>query len=136
MSRDDLLEQYRELCAGWRHDDKEFSQFTRVFFALSVTALVVPYLKNGVPVWLTCALGWIGIAYWYFTGLNFQHRLDIRWKRIHEIEHILGYDAHLRLLKERQKCCRPRHKHWRCIIFGIYTPLTITVFFHHTFFFK
>ena len=128
MSRDDLLEQYKELCESGRHDDDDFSRFTNIFFPLAVLALTAPYLKGEVPAWLTCLLGLTGMTYWFFMGLNFQHRMDIRWERIHQIECKLSYDAHLRMdrkRKQRRKAWympwrKLRHKHWRLIIWGVY----------------
>lgn len=136
MCRDDLLEQYRELCEGWRHDDDDFSRFTNIFFALSVVALTAPYLKGSeVPAWLTCVLGLTGMTYWFFMGRNFQHRMDIRWERIHEIECKLCYDVHRRIDRKRTQhgniWYKPwnkiRNKHCRFAIWLIYIVAAIIV---------
>ena len=135
MCRDDLLEQYRELCESWRHDDADFSRFTNICLPLSILALTAPYLKGDVPAWLTCGLGLVGMTYWFFMGLNYQHRFDIRWKRIHKIECRLGYDAHLWMDKKRKQHRKTwympwrklRHKHWRVFIWLIYIVAGISV---------
>ena len=119
-----LLEQYKELCHGWRHDDSDFSRFTNIFFATSILALVAPYLRSGVPAILTCGLGFVGVTYWFPVGLNFQHRSDIRWKRIREIEKELCYEVHLRIYQKRTQSSKLwhkiRHRHWRLVVWIIY----------------
>ena len=128
-----LLEQYKELCHSWRHDDGEFSRFTNIFFATSILALIAPYLHSQVPAILTCGLGFVGMTCWFSVALNLQHRNDIRWKRIREIEKELDYDAHIRIHKERTQSSKLyhklRHRHWRLVMWVIYMVAVVYVLF-------
>lgn len=98
-----LLEEYREQCLCWKHDDDMFSKLTAILFPLSIAALTLPYLKPGTPKLLCVVGGLMLIAHWFFTSESFEDRSNIRWSRIHEIERILGFDSHLRIDRERQK---------------------------------
>ena len=98
-----LLEEYREQCLCWKHDDDIFSKLTAVLFPLSIAALTLPYLKAGPPKLLCVVGGLMLIAYWFFTSESIEDRSNIRWSRIHEIERFLGFDSHLRIDRERQK---------------------------------
>ena len=98
-----LLEEYKEQCLCWKHDDDIFSKLTAVLLPLSIAALTLPYLKAGPPKLLCVVGGLMLIAYWFFTSESIEDRSNIRWSRIHEIERILGFDSHLRIDRERLK---------------------------------
>ena len=91
-----LLEEYRELGLCWRHDDEMFSKLTNVLFPLSIGALTLPYLKDGVPKLLAAVGGLTLMTFWFLSYLIHKRRFEIRFTRIHEIEWILGLDSHLK----------------------------------------
>ena len=90
------LEEYREQGLCWRHDDEWFSKLTAVLLPLSIAALTLPYLKDGVPKLLAVVGGLMLMAFWFFSSCICTAKLRVRFSRIHDIERILGLDSHLR----------------------------------------
>ena len=95
------LEEYREQGLCWRHDDEWFSKLTAVLLPLSIAALTLPYLKDGVPKLLAVVGGLMLMAFWFFSSCICTAKHSVRFLRIHDIERILGLDSHLRYDAER-----------------------------------
>ena len=91
-----FLEEYKELGLCWRHDDEWFSKLTAVLLPLSIAALTLPYLKDGIPKLLAVVGGLMLMAFWFFSSCICTAKLRVRFSRIHDIERILGLDSHLR----------------------------------------
>ena len=121
-----LLEEYREQCTCWRHDDNIFSKLTAVLFPLAIAALTIPYLKAGAPKLLCVIGGLMLMAFWFLSSRSFEHRSYIRFSRIHEIEQILGFDSHLRIDRERTKSIL-KGKRLRSWMFGLYLVIAFFV---------
>ena len=121
-----LLEEYREQCLCWKHDDNIFSKLTAVLFPLAIAALTIPYLKAGAPKLLCVVGGLMLMAFWFLSSRSFEHRSYIRFSRIHEIERILGFDSHLRIDRERAKSVL-KGKRLRSWMFGLYLAIAFFV---------
>ena len=80
---------------------------------------------------MSAPIGFMGMLYWFLTGINYDARADIRWKRIREIECILIFDVHRRIHRKRQEQgVKVRHKHWRWVIFVFYFVVALIVCLH------
>ena len=121
-----LLEEYKEQGLCWRHDDDVFSKLTAVLLPLSIGALTLPYLSAETPKLLAASGGLMLMTFWYLSSESYEHRFRIRWRRIHEIEEILGLDSHLRIHKERSESLLKGQRIRRCM-FWLYLPIAFFV---------
>ena len=121
-----LLEEYRDQGLCWRHDDDVFAKLTAVLLPLSIAALTLPYLSAETPKMLAASGGLMLMTFWYLSSESYEHRFRIRWRRIHEIEEILGLDSHLRIHKERSESLLKGQRIRRCM-FWLYLPIAFFV---------
>ena len=106
-----LMEEYREQGFCWRLDDESSLKMTAILLPLSIAALSLPYLEHGPPKLLGVVGGLMLITFWFILYQSYEDRLLIRWKRIHEIEWILGLDSHLMMHRERFNRSKERSKY-------------------------
>ena len=121
-----LLEEYRELGLCWRHDDEMFSKLTAVLLPLSIAALTLPYLRAEAPKLLAASGGLMLMTFWFFSYLIHKSRFEVRFRRIYEIECILGFDSHLKYEKESTKS-RLKDQGLRSWMFGLYLVIAFFV---------
>ena len=121
-----FLEEYKELGLCWRHDDEWFSKLTAVLLPLSIAALTLPYLKDGIPKLLAVAGGLMLIAFWFFSSCICTAKHSVRFSRIHDIERILGLNAHLSYHAARGEGAK-KDKRLRLWMFGLYLVTTFFV---------
>ena len=127
-----LLEEYKELGLCGRHESEALSNLEKVLLPLSFSALIIPYLKTGffnfnagVLHFLAATGGFLLMAFWFVSYCIFLDKQKIRYSRIYEIERILGYDSHLRYIRERKgalKALRVRY-----VLLIIYTVISAVV---------
>ena len=117
-----LLESYKEQTVSWRHHDQLFQRFTNIILPVSFTALVVPYVKEGVPKLLPIVGGMILMLFWIAYSEIADIKARICFEIIHEIEKRLGMYGHQDWDKKRKErwtdILKTRYLHW--FIFGIY----------------
>ena len=121
-----LLEEYKELGLCWRYDDEWLSKLTTVLLPLSIAALTLPYLKQGVPKLLAVSGGLALMTFWFLSSKIFMNRLGARFSRIHELEQILRFDSHLRYVTKRKKRIL-RSQNLRCWMFALYLLIAFFV---------
>ena len=108
---DRLMDEYKEQGFCWRLDDESSLKMTAILLPLSIAALSLPYLEHGPPKLLGVAGGLMLITFWFILYQSYEDRLLIRWKRIHEIEWILGLDSHLMMHRERSNRSKERSQY-------------------------
>ena len=118
-----LMDEYKEQGFCWRLDDEASLKTTAILLPLSIAALTLPYLKPGLPKSLCVIGGLMLITFWFLIYQSYEDRLRIRWKRIHEIERLLGLDAHLMMHRERATR-KMKGEMIRCIMFVVYLFVT------------
>ena len=100
-----LVEEYKELGHSWRHDDTTTSKFTAILLPVCFAGLIAPHLKNTPPKLDLVIFSYLGGAilmmFWFLFSRIQQHKLLIRFSRMYELERTLGFDSHLRFVRER-----------------------------------
>lgn len=103
VNRQERIEEYKEAGLDWRHDDQGFWRLTRLFLPLSFGALVLPYFEPLVPIWFFAIAGITLMSFWYMFFWHYAKRVRIRFKRMHQIEGMLGFNYHLKYAAEMNK---------------------------------
>lgn len=98
-----LLESYKEQTVSWKHHDQLFQRFTSITLPVSFTALVVPYVKAGVPKSLPIAGGIMLMLCWIIYSEIADIKATICFKIIHEIERRLDIYGHKDWAKKRKE---------------------------------
>ena len=96
VNRQERIEEYKEAGLDWRHDDQGFWRLTRLFLPLSFGALVLPYFEPLVPIWFCAIAGITLMSFWYVFFWQYAQRHRIRFKRMYQIEEMLGFNYHLK----------------------------------------
>ena len=97
-----LLESYKEQTVSWKHHDQLFQRFTSIILPVSFTALVVPYVKEGVSK-LPIAGGIVLMLSWIVYSEIADIKARICFEIIHEIEKKLGMYGHRNWDKKRKE---------------------------------
>ena len=66
------------------------------------------------------------MVFWFFSSESYERRFKIRWKRVHQIERILGLDSHLRIDRESSKSLL-KGQRFRCCMFIVYLVIALFV---------
>ena len=103
QKRRERIEEYKEVGLDWRHDDQRFWQLTRLFLTLSFVVWTLPFVESKTPIWLCATAGMTLISFWYVSFRLYAHRFSIRFKRIQQIEGMLGFNYHLKYHEEMDK---------------------------------
>ena len=125
-----LLESYKEQTVSWRHHDQLFQRFTSIILPVSFTALVVPFVKDGVPKSLPIVGGVMLMLFWLFYSEIAAIKTRVHFELIHEIERRLEMYGHKDWAEKRKERRSSwigiRRLHWG--IFGIYILASIVLY--------
>ena len=128
LSRRDqlLIESYKEQTAAWRHENDLLYRFTTITLPVSIAALGVPYVQDGVPDLLAILGGLTLMTFWAFSCQIMQIKSNLRFSVINQIEECWQIPSHkdCKVRKEntyREKGSSRLRSHFlRCCIYWIY----------------
>ena len=128
LSRRDqfLIESYKEQTAAWRHENDLLYRFTTITLPVSIAALGVPYVQEGVPDLLATLGGLTLMTFWAFSCQIMQIKSNLRFSVINEIEKYWHIPSHkdCKVIKDntygKKESDRLRSHFLRCWLFWIY----------------